>query len=139
MNYPFKEAILNYVKYADAKAFTDSIMTILDHYPKPAIDMLMNFLSTHDTERALTRLAGDEIGWNGKDWQAERYLNGQQYMYGISLMKCAMVLQFFLPGIPSVYYGDEAGMEGYRDPFNRRTGASDVHRGGRQRVRIRPL
>ena len=94
-------------------------MTILDHYPKPAIDMLMNFLSTHDTERALTRLAGDEIGWNGKDWQAERYLNGQQYMYGISLMKCAMVLQFFLPGIPSVYYGDEAGMEGYRDPFNR--------------------
>lgn len=120
MNYPFKEAILNYVKYADAKAFTDSIMTILDHYPKPAIDMLMNFLSTHDTERALTRLAGDEIGWNGKDWQAERYLNGQQYMYGISLMKCAMVLQFFLPGIPSVYYGDEAGMEGYRDPFNRR-------------------
>ena len=47
-------------------------MTILDHYPKPAIDMLMNFLSTHDTERALTRLAGDEIGWNGKDWQAER-------------------------------------------------------------------
>ena len=96
MNYPFKEAILNYVKYADAKAFTDSIMTILDHYPKPAIDMLMNFLSTHDTERALTRLAGDEIGWNGKDWQAERYLNGQQYMYGISLMKCAMVLQFFL-------------------------------------------
>ena len=120
MNYPFKEAILNYVKYADAKAFTDSIMTILDHYPKPAIDMLMNFLSTHDTERALTRLAGDGIGWNGKDWQAERYLNGQQYMYGISLMKCAMVLQFFLPGIPSVYYGDEAGMEGYRDPFNRR-------------------
>ena len=41
-------------------------------------------------------------------------------MYGISLMKCAVVLQFFLPGIPSVYYGDEAGMEGYRDPFNRR-------------------
>ena len=34
MNYPFKEAILNYVKYADAKAFTDSVMTILDHYPK---------------------------------------------------------------------------------------------------------
>ena len=120
MNYPFKEAILNYIKYADAKVFTDSIMTILDHYPKPAIDMLMNFLSTHDTERALTRLAGDDVGWNGKDWQAERYMNGQQYMYGISLMKCAMVLQFFLPGIPSVYYGDEAGMEGYRDPFNRR-------------------
>lgn len=120
MNYPFKEAILNYCKYADPRAFRDSILTILDHYPKPAIDMLMNFLSTHDTERALTRLGGEEIGWHDKDWQCEKYLDGQQYMYGISLMKCAMVLQFFLPGIPSVYYGDEAGMEGYRDPFNRR-------------------
>ncbi len=120
MNYPFKEAILNYVKYSDPKYFHDSIMTILDHYPKPSIDMLMNFLSTHDTERALTRLGGEEVGWHDKDWQCERHLDAQQYLYGISLMKCAMVLQFFLPGIPSVYYGDEAGMEGYRDPFNRR-------------------
>ncbi len=120
MNYPFKEAILNYVKYADAKVFKDSILSILDHYPKPAVDMLMNFLSTHDTERALTRLGGEDVGWHDKDWQCERHLDGSQYMYGISLLKCAMVLQFFLPGIPSVYYGDEAGMEGYRDPFNRR-------------------
>ncbi len=120
MNYPFKEAILNYVRYADAQAFVDSVMTILDHYPKPAIDMLMNFLSTHDTERALTRLGGEEVGWHDKDWQSERWLDGAQYMFGIALMKCAMVLQFFLPGIPSIYYGDEAGMEGYRDPFNRR-------------------
>lgn len=120
MNYPFKEAILKYVKYADAKLFKESIMTILEHYPKPAIDMLMNFLSTHDTERALTYFGGEEVGWHDKDWQCERYLNGAQYLYGVSLLKCAMVLQFFLPGIPSIYYGDEAGMEGYRDPFNRR-------------------
>ena len=120
MNYPFKEAILNYVKYADAGMFKDSILTILDHYPKPAVDMLMNFLSTHDTERALTRLGGEEVGWHDKDWQSERYLDGAQYLYGTALLKCAMVLQFFLPGIPSIYYGDEAGMEGYRDPFNRR-------------------
>lgn len=120
MNYPFKEAILNYIKYADGNAFRDSILTILDHYPKPATDMLMNFLSTHDTERALTRLGGEEVGWHDKDWQCERTLDPAQYLYGISLLKCAMVLQFFLPGIPSIYYGDEAGMEGYRDPFNRR-------------------
>ncbi len=120
MNYPFKEAILNYVKYSDANAFRDGILTIMDHYPKPSIDMLMNFLSTHDTERALTRLGGEEVGWHDKDWQSERYLDEQQYLYGLTLLKCAMVLQFFLPGIPSIYYGDEAGMEGYRDPFNRR-------------------
>lgn len=120
MNYPFKEAILNYVKYANAGIFIDSIMTILEHYPKPAVDMLMNFISTHDTERALTRLGGEEVGWHDKDWQCERHLEPAEYTYGISLLKCAMVLQFFLPGIPCIYYGDEAGMEGYRDPFNRR-------------------
>ena len=120
MNYPFKEAIVNYVKYGDAGAFTDGIMTILEHYPKPCSDMLMNFLSTHDTERILTRLAGEEVGWHDREWQAERYLTPEQYSYGISLLKCAMVLQFFLPGVPCIYYGDEAGLEGYKDPFNRR-------------------
>ncbi len=120
MNYPFKEAIINYVKFSDPTAFRDGIMTILEHYPKPAADILMNFLSTHDTERILTRLAGDEVGWHDREWQAERYLADWQYVYGIALVKCAMVLQFFLPGVPCVYYGDEAGLEGYKDPFNRR-------------------
>lgn len=120
MNYPFKEAIINYVKYSDPVPFRDGIMTILEHYPKPSTDILMNFLSTHDTERILTRLAGEEVGWHNRDWQAERYLTPEQYVYGISLLKCAMVLQFFLPGVPCIYYGDEAGLEGYKDPFNRR-------------------
>ena len=120
MNYPFKEAIINYVKYSDPVPFRDGIMTILEHYPKPSADMLMNFLSTHDTERILTRLAGEDVGWHDREWQAERYLTPEQYMYGISLLKCAMVLQFFLPGVPCIYYGDEAGLEGYKDPFNRR-------------------
>ena len=121
MNYPFKEIILNYVKYSDPKPLVDGIMTIVEHYPKPCVDVLMNFLSTHDTERAITRLAGEEVGWHDREWQSERYLSDWQYVYGITLMKCAMVLQFFLPGIPCVYYGDEAGQEGYKDPFNRRT------------------
>lgn len=82
--------------------------------------MLMNFLSTHDTERILTRLAGEDVGWHDREWQAERYLSPEQYVYGLSLLKCAMVLQFFLPGVPCIYYGDEAGLEGYKDPFNSR-------------------
>ncbi len=121
MNYPFKEAILNYVKNGDPKTLTDGVMTIVEHYPKPSTDILMNFLSTHDTERAITRLAGEDVGWNGREWQSEHYLSDEQFVFGISLLHCAMVLQFFLPGIPSVYYGDEAAQEGYKDPFNRRT------------------
>ncbi|MCL1822885.1 MAG: glycoside hydrolase family 13 protein [Oscillospiraceae bacterium] len=121
MNYPFKEAILRYIRYSDCAQFRDGVMTILERYPKPSVDILMNFLSTHDIERALTRLAGAEIETNGREWQAKTSLSDAEYIYGISLMKCAMVLQFFLPGIPCVYYGDEAGAEGYKDPFNRRT------------------
>ncbi len=121
MNYPFKELILNYVKYSDPVYFRDGVMTILEHYPKPSIDVLMNFISTHDTERALTRLGGEPVGGNGREWQSTKALSDAEYMYGIALIKCAMVFQFFLPGVPCVYYGDEAGVEGYKDPFNRRT------------------
>ncbi|MDE7233762.1 MAG: glycoside hydrolase family 13 protein [Ruminiclostridium sp.] len=121
MNYPFKEAILEYVKKGETQTLVEGVMTIVEHYPKPCTDILMNFLSTHDTERAITRLAGDDAGWNGRDWQAEHCLSDQQFVFGISLMRCAMVLQYFLPGIPCVYYADEAAQEGYKDPFNRRT------------------
>lgn len=121
MNYPFKEAVLNYVKGGDPRMLVDGVMTIVEHYPKPSTDILMNFLTTHDTERAITRLAGEDVGWNGREWQSCHQLSNEQYAYGIVLMKCAMVLQFFLPGIPSIYYADEAGKEGYKDPFNRGT------------------
>ncbi|MCL1881408.1 MAG: glycoside hydrolase family 13 protein [Oscillospiraceae bacterium] len=121
MNYPFKEAILNYIKYGAADSFRDGVMTILEHYPKPSVDILMNFLSTHDIERAITRLAGQEVGTHDRQWQSENGLNEPEYVYGVALLKCAMTLMFFLPGIPCIYYGDEAGQEGYRDPFNRRT------------------
>ena len=80
----------------------------------------MNFVSTHDIERAITVFGGEPSNGRSKDWMAERRLNPQQYEIGKKKLKCAMVLQFFLPGVPSIYYGDEAGLDGYGDPFNRR-------------------
>lgn len=120
MNYPFKEAILSYVTGGSTNCFIDSIMTILENYPKPSIDTLMNFLSTHDVMRAITSLGGDCVNNNNKDWQAEHYMSQDQYNFGKSRLKSAMVLQYFLPGVPSIYYGDEVGLQGYGDPFNRR-------------------
>ena len=120
MNYPFREAIINYVKGGDPRDFIYSVMTILEHYPKPAIDTLMNFVSTHDIERAINRLGGEYCGDKDKDWMAERWLSNEQYEYGKNLLKTAMALMFFLPGVPCIYYGDEAGLQGYKDPFNRR-------------------
>jgi 4-alpha-glucanotransferase len=120
MNYPFKEAILDYVKGGNPKVFRDRIMTIVENYPKPTIDVLMNFVSTHDVERAINRLGGENCDNKSKDWQAERYLTDEEYTRGKNLLKCAMALMYFLPGVPSIYYGDEVGMQGYKDPFNRR-------------------
>ena len=120
MNYPFREAIIEYVKGGDPRSFIYSVMTILEHYPKPTIDVLMNFVSTHDIERAINRLGGEYCDDKSKDWMAERWLTEEQYTYGKNLLKAAFALMFFLPGVPCIYYGDEAGLQGYKDPFNRR-------------------
>ena len=120
MNYPFREAIINYVKGGDPRDFIYSVMTILEHYPKPTIDVLMNFVSTHDIERAINRLGGEYCDDKSKDWMAERRLTDEQYRNGKDLLKTAFALMYFLPGVPCIYYGDEAGMQGYKDPFNRR-------------------
>ncbi len=104
MNYPFREAVLGLITGKIApKAFADFVLTLVDHYPKDAIHTSMTFLSTHDTPRALTVLT-EAVG-------KEKALDA---------MKAAVALQFFLPGMPSVYYGDEVGMEGGEDPDNRR-------------------
>lgn len=120
MNYPFKEAILGFVKgYLGGTDFINSVMTILENYPKPSVDVLMNLLGTHDTPRILTELVGENAGNRGRDWQAAQHLRDWQYEKGFKMLKLATVLQYTLPGIPCVYYGDELLTEGYRDPFNR--------------------
>ena len=120
MNYPFRTAIMQYLGGCSPYEFRRQIMTILENYPKCSVDVLMNFVSTHDIERAITVFGGESSEGHNKDWAAERRLNPQQYETGKAKLKCAMVLQFFLPGVPSIYYGDEAGLDGYGDPFNRR-------------------
>ena len=120
MNYPFREAIISFLKGGNVKNFINSIMTIVENYPKPTVNTLMNFVSTHDIERAINRLGGENCEGKSKDWQAERYLTAEEYERGKNLLKAAFALIYFLPGVPSIYYGDEAGLQGYKDPFNRR-------------------
>ncbi len=119
MNYVFRGAILDYVRGTDSKYVMDQIMSVCENYPRPVLRVLMNSLSTHDTERALTVMAGEPLNGRDRSWQANQKLTPEQRSRGIRLMKLASGIQFTLPGFPCVYYGDEAGMEGYRDPFNR--------------------
>lgn len=129
MNYPFTNAILKFVRYGDYKFFEKTVSEIINQYPKDVVNCLMNSLSTHDITRAITTLVGDGINENsnliwdseyGREWQVEHnILDSEVYKIGIKLFKIATIIQFFLPGNSCIYYGDEIGMCGYRDPFNR--------------------
>ncbi len=119
MNYPFRSAILDYAAGGNPEDFKNSIFTILENYPKPAVCVLMNFISTHDVERAINVLGGQPIYDKSKEWQSQYRLSEDEYRIGKARLRIAMALQFFLPGVPSIYYGDEAGMQGCKDPFNR--------------------
>ena len=119
MNYPFCRAVLDFVRGGGASAFFNTVMDITEHYPPQVIRLLMNPIGTHDTVRALTALAGEPVGEHDRAWQAAYRLPMEQRQKGLRLMRMAAALQYCLPGVPSLYYGDEAGMEGCRDPFNR--------------------
>ncbi len=119
MNYPFKEAILGFVKgEITGKDFAERIMTIVENYPRPVLDCLMNLLSTHDTPRIITALSGRGAGMS-KAEKANFKLTGSDLERALALAKVSALLQFTLPGNPSIYYGDEIGMEGFEDPLNR--------------------
>ncbi|MGN0502337.1 MAG: glycoside hydrolase family 13 protein, partial [Ruminococcus sp.] len=119
MNYVFRNAILDFCKGQDARYTMSTIMSVIENYPRPVLRVLMNSLSTHDTERALTMIAGEPLNGRDRRWQAETHLSKEQREMGEKIYKIAAAMQYTLPGFPCVYYGDEAGMEGYRDPFNR--------------------
>ena len=118
MNYPWRTAILRYCMQADdGRGLRSEIETVSENYPSQVLLCVMNSLSTHDTARALTALADPFHGTRAE--KAERRLSEGSRRLGLQRLRMAMALQFVLPGMPCIYYGDEAGMEGYEDPFNR--------------------
>ncbi len=119
MNYPFRTAILEFMRgMDDGQRFRERVMTILENYPPQVIHCNMNLLGTHDTPRILTALVDSFDG--PREVLAERFLSARQRKLAEMRLLAASFLQFTLPGAPSIYYGDEAGMEGGKDPFNRR-------------------
>lgn len=118
MNYPYMRAMLNYAMGGDKKSFQDAIMTIAENYPKPVLDTVMNFIDTHDTARALNVLSGVTIP-EGREAQKARKLTQSEYELGAKRLSICAILEYTLPGNPSVFYGDEAGVTGWCDPLNR--------------------
>lgn len=118
MNYPFRNLILDYVLKISGSEFLNGITDILENYPKPVTDVLMNFIGTHDTMRALTALNNKHVE---PKKQGTWKMSAADFEKAKEKLKMCVFLQFALPGIPCIYYGDEVGMEGFKDPYNRLT------------------
>ena len=120
MNYPFRTAIIHFLRdWDDGRNLAATVMTLAENYPPQVLHSNMNLLGTHDSPRILTALVEDFDGT--REQQARHRLSPQQHALARQRLLAASFLQYTLPGAPSLYYGDEAGMEGCKDPFNRRT------------------
>ncbi len=121
MNYPYKNAILDVVKSGDVVKFKRDVMTILENYPRQSLDVSMTLIGTHDTVRALNAL-GDTTGAEFIDKAEKQRFTMCEAQYNAAKKKLLLgsAIQYFLPGVPSLYYGDERGMQGFEDPLNRR-------------------
>lgn len=121
MNYPLRNAILDFVLNGNSKFLSDTLKSIYSLYPKPVCDSLMNILGTHDTERVLTVCGKgtSEVCTDSGSALARRRMSREQKKSATKKLMIAAVIQYTVYGVPSLYYGDEAGLEGYHDPFCR--------------------
>ncbi len=98
MNYPLRGSIISYLNnQIDAEEFVKQVKNLYESIPYEARRSMLNILSTHDTRRIKTVLNGNE-----------------------EKVKLAYLLSFTMPGVPCIYYGDEIGVEGEKDPDSRR-------------------
>lgn len=121
MGYPFRQAVINFLSGSQpAEWLLQELETIREHYPKPYFYSNFNLVSSHDIPRAITALAGQPDP-GSRDAQAKLHLTPAARALGERLLLLAFLMQLTYPGTPCLYYGDETGMEGYHDPFNRQT------------------
>ncbi len=123
MNYPFRGIMIDFLLgRRDAGSVKKQLLSIFENYPAHNFYCNMNLIGTHDVPRILTILgeAPDEQQLSQLQKEGYRLPEGQRAL-GIARLKLLTIVQMTFPGVPSIYYGDEAGVEGYGDPLNRGT------------------
>ncbi len=119
-NYPIRNAVIEFVKYANAELLVQTVNTLYRNYPPHKLACVMNFLGSHDTERIATVLGGQPDMGEDNAVLAVKRMTERERESAKELLKQAYLLLASLPGVPCIYYGDEIALEGYHDPFNRR-------------------
>lgn len=121
MNYPLRKIMLDFLLNKEpAQNIQTRIANQHENYPKENLYAMMNLLGSHDVERILTVL-GEAPSCKDVPAIKQAYysLDEKRLELGLARLKMAVLWQMTLPGVPSVYYGDEIGMQGYKDPHNR--------------------
>ena len=121
MNYPLRTALLAFVRnQIGAPEMAARLEQLRENYPRDAFFSCLNLLGSHDRERLFTMLgdAPDPDTLSEEECAAFRLDEGHASL-AMSRLWLTVLLQMTLPGVPCVYYGDERGMEGFRDPYNR--------------------
>lgn len=119
MNYPLRSGLIDYVLDRNCDKLDYALREVLENTPKRILHAQMNLLGSHDTERILTVLGNKDVsGMTNRDLSTMK-LSQEEKKKAIKLLKCLYTVISTLPGIPTIFYGDEAGLEGYADPFNR--------------------
>lgn len=132
MNYPFRNTMLAFARgHISAYAVRDFLIGQQMNYPKPMYYSLMNLLGSHDVDRLRTALSVDfNIRDLSREQQVALNISDAALARALVLEKLCATVQFAIPGVPSVYYGDEQGMCGVCDPFNRqpfKEGERELH------------
>ena len=121
MNYPFRDAMTRFMTGgASSREISRLMMSLYENYPRFAFKGNMNLIGSHDRTRILT-LLGDAPTLSKESEKENYHLSASQYDLAIKRLKVLSLIQMTFPGVPCIYYGDEAGCQGYEDPFNRGT------------------
>lgn len=120
MNYVTRRAVLEFLTGGDAVLFNERLGSLMENYPKEALFASMNLISSHDEARAMTVLSGaPDFRGMTREEQNSYVISPENLSLAKRRMRLAIALQMTLPGAPMIYYGDEIGMTGFADPFNR--------------------
>ena len=119
MNYPVRTGIIRFIRDNSPDELRFALTDVTNNAPKRIRDMQMNLLGTHDTERLITTLAAEPSEGRSNHYLAKARMSEDELDRGVCRVKMAYAILATIPGIPAIFYGDEAGLEGYHDPFNR--------------------
>ena len=130
MNYQLINALIRYFKYGDNYLLERIIKEMLVEYPTDTINSLMNFTSTHDITRAINIFSCHDFNYYGewawnlnredRLWEKNYQIPKEEYELGKQIYEAYLYTLTFFPGIISIFYGDEVGLEGMGNLANRR-------------------